>query len=170
MSTENESATFLEELRAESAGLGANSQNLNTDYDAEYVYPETPSITDDQAVINNGCSVVLVAGLGGDPVGTWRADDEQKTLWPTSLLPLCIGDIHVRIWTFRYSSTLRGSASAASIRDHANVLLGHLNNQREEDDEAKLRPIVFVGHSLGGILIKQVGDQLPTQPLFFNPC
>lgn len=37
MSTENKSATFLEELRPESAGLGANSRNLNTDYHAEYV-------------------------------------------------------------------------------------------------------------------------------------
>lgn len=102
--------------------------------------------------------MVLVAGLGGDAVGTWRADDEQKTLWPTSLLPLCIGDMNVRIWTFGYGCTLRGSASAARIRDHANVLLAHLNNQREDDDEAKLRPIVFVGHSLGGIIIKQVDN------------
>lgn len=37
MSIEVESATYLEELRAESAGLGAKSRSLNTDYDAEYV-------------------------------------------------------------------------------------------------------------------------------------
>ncbi|KAH6843221.1 hypothetical protein B0I37DRAFT_357204 [Chaetomium sp. MPI-CAGE-AT-0009] len=135
---EDQSATSLDELSAESAGPGAtrNSQNrLDTNYDAD---------------------VVLVAGLGGDPVGTWRADDEQKTLWPTSLLPLQIRGMRVRIWTLRYNSTLRGSASAARIRDHANVLLRHLADQREDyDHEAKLRPIVFVGHSLGGIIIKQ---------------
>ncbi|GAB1317135.1 hypothetical protein MFIFM68171_07345 [Madurella fahalii] len=136
MNDQDDVGTSLEELRAESAGSGAKSRNLNTDYLAER-------------------SVVLVAGLGGDPVGTWRANDKQKTLWPTSLLPLSIGDMHVRILTFRYNCTLRGSASAASIRDHAKVLLVHLDNQREDDDEAKLRPIVFVGHNLGGIIIKQ---------------
>ncbi|KAH6641227.1 hypothetical protein F5144DRAFT_125726 [Chaetomium tenue] len=98
---------------------------------------------------------ILVAGLGGDPVDTWRANDKQNTLWPTSLLPFNIGDIRVRVWTLRYNCTLQGSASAARIRDHANVLLVHLNDQREDDDEAKSRPIVFVGHSLGGIIIKQ---------------
>ncbi|KAK0647015.1 hypothetical protein B0T16DRAFT_171827 [Cercophora newfieldiana] len=63
--------------------------------------------------------------------------------------------MNVRIMTFRHNSTLQGSVSAASIRDHANVLLTHLANQREDDDEAKMRPIVFVGHSLGGMIIKQ---------------
>ncbi|KAK3291346.1 uncharacterized protein B0H64DRAFT_451035 [Chaetomium fimeti] len=134
MNDQDESGTSLEELGAESADPGAQSRHLNTNYHAD---------------------VVLVAGLGGDAVGTWRADDEEKTVWPTSLLPLCIGDMHVRILTFRYNCTLQGSASAANIRDHANVLLVHLANQREDDDEAKLRPIVFVGHSLGGIIIKQ---------------
>ncbi|EAQ86303.1 hypothetical protein CHGG_07556 [Chaetomium globosum CBS 148.51] len=132
MDTENR--TFLEELPPESADLDAKARGLNTNYDAD---------------------IVLVAGLGGNPVDTWRAKDEQKTLWPTSLLPFNIGDIRVRVWTLKYNCTLRGSASAARIRDHANVLLVHLNDQREDDDEAKSRPIVFVGHSLGGIIIKQ---------------
>jgi hypothetical protein len=110
-------------------------------------------------------SVVLVAGLGGDPVGTWQANDKRKTLWPTTLLQKHIGNLHVRILTFRYTCTLQGAASPASIRDHANVLLQLLANDREDSDERKLRPIVFVGHSLGGIIIKQVPTILPSRTL-----
>ena len=95
-------------------------------------------------------SIVLVAGLGGDYVKTWRADDE--TLWPRDLLPKSIPDI--RVLSFQYNTTIQGTTSRAKITDHAVQLLNALHLDRETDDTAATRPIIFVGHSLGGILIK----------------
>ena len=60
-----------------------------------------------------------------------------------------------RIMTFGYNAGVVGATSVASIRDTARVLLTLLHYRREEDGTED-RPIVFVGHSLGGIVIKEV--------------
>lgn len=95
-------------------------------------------------------SIVLVAGLGGDYIKTWEAND--NTLWPKHLLPKDIPGI--RVLSFQYNTTLRGTTSKAKIVDHANHLLNELDLDRI-GMSAELRPIIFVGHSLGGILIKK---------------
>jgi len=57
--------------------------------------------------------------------------------------------------TFGYNANIYGNTSIAGIRDNAMRLLAALRDKREDGYES--RPIVFVGHSLGGIIIKQVG-------------
>ncbi|KAK3689561.1 hypothetical protein B0T22DRAFT_461780 [Podospora appendiculata] len=97
--------------------------------------------------------IVLVPGLGRElhHAATWKADD--LTVWPRDLLPSDLPDI--RVLSFNYTTTLTGTTSEAGIRDHAKDLVILLSNEREEDELARLRPIVFVGHSLGGIIIKR---------------
>jgi hypothetical protein len=46
------------------------------------------------------------------------------------------------------------TTSVAEIGDHALKLLGQLGDERSEP-HAQVRPIIFIGHSLGGIIIKQ---------------
>jgi hypothetical protein len=41
------------------------------------------------------------------------------------------------------------------IKQEAEMLLRYLENNRQEPEEKK-RPILLVGHSLGGILVKKV--------------
>jgi len=103
-------------------------------------------------------SIVLVAGLGGHPKGTWLAAD--GTLWPRQLLPDYVKNI--RVLSFNYNNTLKGSASQAGIEEHAEDLLIALFNAKEDEDE-KLRPVVFVGHSLGGLIIKHVSGRVGHQ-------
>ncbi len=100
-------------------------------------------------------SIVLVAGLGGDHRGTWQARD--KTLWPIDLLPVNLED-EIRVLSFQYNTTIRGTTDKAKIADHALELLSMLYDNRggESDTSAALQPIIFVGHSLGGMLIKKV--------------
>ncbi|KAI9155676.1 Ankyrin-3 [Paramyrothecium foliicola] len=57
--------------------------------------------------------------------------------------------------TFGYNAALMKNFSALGIRDHARGLLTLLRDKRDNEDAAS-RPIVFVSHSLGGIVVKQV--------------
>lgn len=95
-------------------------------------------------------SIILVAGLGGDCIKTWEAED--GTLWPRDLLPKKIPNI--RVQSFHYNTTIRGTTSRAKIADHAIQLLNALDLDRSTDVESATRPIIFIGHSLGGMLIK----------------
>ncbi len=96
---------------------------------------------------------MLVHGLGGDHIKTWKAED--KTVWPNDLLPkrLC-PDHHIRVLSFEYGGSVKGTSSMAGIDDAANSLLEGLLDKR--DKSTGRRPIVFVGHSLGGVIIKRV--------------
>jgi pimeloyl-ACP methyl ester carboxylesterase len=98
-------------------------------------------------------SVVLVHGLSGDYIETWKAEDE--TVWPRDLLPVELGTIGIRVLSFEYSGSIRSSSSTAGVNDAAQNLLHYLDNERD-DPRSKRRPIVFVGHSLGGVIIKRV--------------
>ncbi len=62
---------------------------------------------------------------------------------------------YIRVLSFRYNASAKRTTSRAGIRDHANNLLERLEEKREHGRD-KLRPIVFVGHSLGGVIVKKV--------------
>lgn len=99
-----------------------------------------------------------MAGLGGHFRKTWQAED--GTVWPRDLLSKSFeknGVKHkLRIRSFDYTMTLRGTTSKVGLREHAKDLIDRLSNEREDDRAAAERPLVFVGHSLGGMIIKQV--------------
>lgn len=77
----------------------------------------------------------------------------DKTMWLNEQLLYKLP--RTRAMTFGYNASVVGNTSVAGIRDNARQLLTFLCNKRDEDGTFR-RPIVFVGHSLGGIIIKQV--------------
>ncbi|KAI1127148.1 hypothetical protein F5Y10DRAFT_243265 [Nemania abortiva] len=93
--------------------------------------------------------LVLVHGFGGDPFETWTyQEDGTSVFWPEDLL---IEETpQTRILSFGYEV---GERIVGTIRDYARTLIVYLNSQR--GDDAKTRPIVFLGHCLGGLIIKQ---------------
>jgi hypothetical protein len=93
--------------------------------------------------------VVAVHGLQGDAFKTW--EDRHGTLWLRDLLPEDIPS--ARIMTFGYDSTVAFSNSVARIEDKALDLLNRLGGQRDENTDR--RPVVFICHSLGGIVVKK---------------
>jgi pimeloyl-ACP methyl ester carboxylesterase len=97
-------------------------------------------------------SIVIIHGLNGDATNSWT-NPETKAFWPKDFLPYDIPE--ARVLTFGYNAAAAFGNTTADIVDHAKDLLGSLVDKREEEDE-KLRPIIFVAHSLGGIVVKQV--------------
>ena len=58
--------------------------------------------------------------------------------------------------TFGYNSDVVFSRSSTDLTVVAKKLLKKLRGVRQSDEEKK-RPIVFISHSLGGIVVKKVG-------------
>ncbi|KAI1113826.1 hypothetical protein F5Y14DRAFT_200638 [Nemania sp. NC0429] len=99
--------------------------------------------------------VVFVHGLMGHFEDTWRAED--GTVWPNKLLPQSLydkEDLNIRVLSFEYGGSIRGTTSQAGIDDTAQNLLQYLYHEREKQRDQE-RPIIFVGHSLGGVIIKR---------------
>ncbi|KAL1836741.1 hypothetical protein VTJ49DRAFT_4716 [Mycothermus thermophilus] len=105
--------------------------------------------------------LVLIHGLNGDYLSTWTytggsgSDVSKPVCWPTDLLPTALPS--VRVLSFDYNADIYGNTSVNKIRCHARSLLGRLA-QREGPPG---RPIVFVAHSLGGIILKQIFFSTP---------
>ena len=119
--------------------------------------------------------IVAVHGLGGDFYKTWAMKpeypDQQGVFWLAHLLPVDLPG--ARIFTFGYSSEPILSRTVASVRDYAKQLLQSLLDQQQDVSLQKIawptteltlqnqyRPTVFICHSLGGIVVKQVCVQL----------
>ena len=93
--------------------------------------------------------LIFVHGLDGDGRSTWQADDEQGSFWPA-----WVGDEFptIGVWSLAYevnSSAWKGHTMP--LYDRARDCL-----DRFDLEEIGHRPIGFVCHSLGGLLVKQM--------------
>ena len=113
---------------------------------------ETPSV-----------DIVAVHGLGANPAWAWvRKVGEKQTpqykevnwLADKDLLPAEIP--HARIMTFSYHSRWHEDAPKQGLALCADQLLAALDDRRRREKETKYRPIIFIGHSFGGIVIERV--------------
>lgn len=128
------------------------------DYGIEVLAEGTGPITAD---------ICFVHGLSGHRINTWS---DGKIMWPRDLLPEKIPN--ARIMTVRLSDKVAGDIDnvqfgyesnpirflqqqgTQTILSHAQDLLQELKIEREDEEQQK-RPIIFVGHSMGGLIIKQ---------------
>ena len=78
-------------------------------------------------------------------------------MWLRDFLPVHLPE--ARIFTYRYDSIIIFSKSLAEVNDFARELLYQIQSQRKSARE-RARPLIFIYHSLGGILFKQVGNNV----------
>ncbi|SLM38551.1 P-loop containing nucleoside triphosphate hydrolase [Lasallia pustulata] len=78
---------------------------------------------------------------------TWTVED---TLWLRDFLPPQLPS--ARVLLFGYNANVAFETSIAGVGEQAINLLNRIASKREEAEE---RPIVFVAHSLGGIVVKR---------------
>ena len=57
--------------------------------------------------------------------------------------------------SYGYNSRTAFTKAVTDINDEAAMLLDRLNGERQSKDQ-KVRPIIFVSHNLGGIIVKKV--------------
>jgi pimeloyl-ACP methyl ester carboxylesterase len=100
--------------------------------------------------------VIFVHGLGGDPIDTWTSCTAIPEFWPDWLMA---DSEEVQIWTLSWPSRAYSFAPVVglSIVDAANATLNLMDSHALGG-----RPIVFICHSMGGILVKQMLNSAAT--------
>ncbi|KAK3311985.1 hypothetical protein B0H66DRAFT_506297 [Apodospora peruviana] len=95
--------------------------------------------------------IIAIHGLNGHPFDTWT--HENGIMWLRDFLP---GDLPgCRVYTYGYPSQVV-SRSTMDVKGYARLLLGRIQHDVLSDDRTDTRRIIFVCHSLGGIVCKQV--------------
>ena len=119
--------------------------------------------------------MVAVHGLGGDSFSTWTAfsnvNPKEHKLWLRDFLPKEKYFSQTRIMTFGYDGrawfTAKDKSSSKRTFVFAGDLLVALQNNRVLTG-ALGRPIMFIGHSLGGIVVKKVS--MPRRVFSLDRC
>jgi hypothetical protein len=99
-------------------------------------------------------SIVAIQGLEEDATETWT-HPASRSLWLRDLLPARLR--HFRVLIFSYAAepfTSPDLVSTTSIMNYANNLVQELYADRDLENAID-RPIIFVCHGFGGLLIKR---------------
>jgi hypothetical protein len=95
--------------------------------------------------------IIFVHGLGGNPFSTWHSQGRvnDKDFWPTWLG----NDLqNVAIWSLGYEvEPFKWRGSTMPLVDRATNSLAVLDSY-----EIGSRPLLFITHSMGGLLVKQM--------------
>ena len=103
-------------------------------------YPQEPLVAD----------IIAVTGLAGHAFGSWSSSPRQ--MWLRDFLPQDIPN--VAIYTYGYNSRLQNAPSRSIISDHARRFVDKLAYLRSTNTGPP-RPLILIGHSLGGLIIKK---------------
>jgi uncharacterized protein YjbI with pentapeptide repeats len=108
--------------------------------------------------------VVFVHGLGGHPIETWRSGTDENSSWPHWLASE-IGD-QIGVWSLGYSAApTKFQVLKTDIfgRNSSNAVAAMSLPRRAENCLDRLvgmgigqRPVCFITHSLGGLLVKSI--------------
>ena len=100
------------------------------------------------------------AGLQNTNAGYKNASCVSEIFWPQDLLPIELPNCRIVSWGYDANiDHLTSSASTATVYNHASNLLSALTDIRMTE-ELKKRPIIFIAHSLGGIVVKDVSTPM----------
>ncbi|KAK6528437.1 hypothetical protein TWF281_009678 [Arthrobotrys megalospora] len=100
------------------------------------------------------CDIIILHGLNGGPAKSFRHPDGGN-IWFADFLPTDIVDVdswtNSRIWTYGYDADSAFGSTSSSALDFARSLLYKVSRIRDGCESHK---IIWVCHSLGGIVVK----------------
>ncbi|KAI1756124.1 hypothetical protein F4782DRAFT_484821 [Xylaria castorea] len=101
--------------------------------------------------------IILVHGLNGEPQKTWTA--KNGVFWPADLLPVSLREARANVLVYGFNADVYSKKHGSSPSDnfiymHAQTLITSLTHYRK-DELTSSNPIIWVCHSLGGILVKR---------------
>ncbi|KAL7271104.1 hypothetical protein RUND412_006160, partial [Rhizina undulata] len=94
--------------------------------------------------------IVAVTGLGGHAYGSWRGRQTKK-MWLRDFLAQDLPNCRTMIYGYNSNLNSRG---LHTIKDYKVEFLKEIAKIRKSEEEIK-RPLIFIGHSFGGIIIVQ---------------
>ena len=116
---------------------------------------------------NSKGNIIFIHGLGGDPWTTWHSENKtgNKHFWPFWLgETLEQNEINVNVWSFGYEvPDFHHVGETMSRFDQASCLLEYLEVNNIGD-----RSFIFVAHSLGGLIVKEVVRTAQNFPFYKN--
>lgn len=142
--TDNRATSLTSPSTNQPSSLSTISETVPPFSDGIKVWVDCPDATID---------VCFVHGLSGDRDTTWTAHG-QSVPWPKMLLPDKLPK--ARLLTYGYDAYVVRKSVAGTNRliDHATNLLSDLTTDRESCN-ATSRRLIFVAHSLGGLVCKE---------------
>ncbi|KAK2798728.1 hypothetical protein FQN50_008766 [Emmonsiellopsis sp. PD_5] len=104
--------------------------------------------------------IIFVHGLGGTSRMTWAYNRDEDLFWPEVWLPTEPDICTARILSYGYNAYFasQGPNSIAGISDFAKQLLFDMKFGKDDSSEdlgVGQRPIIFVVHSMGGLVFKK---------------
>lgn len=114
-----------------------------------------------QLISDNGCrkgDIIFVHGLGGSAWKSWSWNRDTSRFWPKWLTER---DEFAswRLFTFGYNANWRGPSTILNISDFAKDLLLQMLTFTTDDGLSTspigTAPIIFVAHSMGGLVVKK---------------
>ena len=113
-------------------------------------------------------SIIAIHGLDGHREDTWTA--ENGTLWLRDCLSVDIPNARILVYGYDADTRSRECVSTQTIYQHADKLVKSAARERIDAPRVSTRtlpaeeiplkpsqrPIIFIAHSLGGIVLKQV--------------
>jgi Putative serine esterase (DUF676) len=99
--------------------------------------------------------VIFVHGINADPRKTWMVDNKLEGFPEESWLYWVGKDIpDVAVWTLGYPASASGwKGFTMELKDRADNIINLLLNHPDLDNN---RTIIFVAHSMGGLLVKHI--------------
>jgi TIR domain/Putative serine esterase (DUF676) len=94
--------------------------------------------------------VVFVHGLNGDARATWQPYGKPGRFWPSWL---CEDMWDIGVWSVEYeANSFAWNGSTMALADRAINVLYLMDTRKVGKD----KPVVFIAHSLGGLLVKEI--------------
>ncbi|KAI1390713.1 uncharacterized protein F4822DRAFT_161955 [Hypoxylon trugodes] len=115
--------------------------------------PESPPLPPNAQCVD----IIAVHGLGGSWRTTWNGgDSDDPAIWLRDRLPELFARMNVRprVRAFGYDASYVFTSSTSDLESCAEDLLTRIRIARQTEEEREA-PIIFVAHSLGGLVVKQ---------------